>query len=71
MTTTYGWDRRRKNRSYREALHYDWHWDFNTGNGEMGNWGVHVLDDALNVALQDKAGWPTSVSSLGTAREVG
>ena len=24
---------------YRNELHYDWHWDFNTGNGEMGNWG--------------------------------
>ena len=23
---------------YRDKLHYDWHWDFNTGNGEMGNW---------------------------------
>ncbi len=28
---------------YRDKLHYDWHWDFNTGNGEMGNWGVHIL----------------------------
>jgi hypothetical protein len=22
---------------YRNKLHYDWHWDFNTGSGEMGN----------------------------------
>ena len=48
---------------FRNELHYDWHWDFNTGNGEMGNWGVHVIDDALNVALLDRAGWPTSVIS--------
>jgi len=27
----------------RNKLHYDWHWDWNTGSGEMGNWGVHVL----------------------------
>ena len=23
----------------RPRLHYDWHWDFNTGNGDMGNQG--------------------------------
>ena len=50
---------------YRNRLHYDWHWDWNTGNGEMGNWGVHVLDDVLNVALQDRAGFPTAVYSAG------
>ena len=50
---------------YRNELHYDWHWDFNTGNGEMGNWGVHVMDDALNVAFQDQLGWPTAVQSIG------
>ncbi len=50
---------------YRNQLHYDWHWDFNTGNGEMGNWGVHVLDDAINVALLDQAGYPTAVHSAG------
>ena len=31
----------------REKLHYDWHWDWNTGSGEMGNWGVHLLDLSL------------------------
>lgn len=29
---------------YRPSLHYDWHWDFNTGNGDMGNQGPHELD---------------------------
>jgi len=24
--------------------HYDWHWDFNTGNGDMGNQGIHEMD---------------------------
>lgn len=31
---------------YRPKLHYDWHWDFNTGNGDIGNQGVHQLDIA-------------------------
>lgn len=43
---------------YRGGLHYDWHWDWNTGNGEMGNWGVHILDDVRNVGLADKVGLP-------------
>jgi len=29
---------------YRPQLHYDWHWDFNTGNGDMGNQGIHQMD---------------------------
>lgn len=28
----------------RSKLHYDWHWVFNTGNGDMGNQGVHQMD---------------------------
>ena len=28
----------------RRRLHYDWHWDFNTGNGDLGNQGVHQMD---------------------------
>ncbi len=28
----------------RKNLHYDWHWFWNTGNGDMGNLGVHRLD---------------------------
>ncbi len=31
---------------YRPELHYDWHWDFNTGNGDMGNQGIHQMDIA-------------------------
>ncbi len=30
----------------RANLHYDWHWVFNTGNGDIGNQGVHQLDIA-------------------------
>lgn len=28
----------------RGRLHYDWHWFWSTGNGEIGNQGVHELD---------------------------
>jgi predicted dehydrogenase len=24
--------------------HYDWHWDFNTGGGDLGNQGIHQMD---------------------------
>ncbi|MFC7338295.1 Gfo/Idh/MocA family protein [Haloferula chungangensis] len=47
-----------KRELHRSRLHYDWHWDWNTGNGEMGNWGVHILDDVRNVGLADKVGLP-------------
>ncbi len=49
----------------RDKLHYDWHWDWNTGSGEMGNWGVHILDDVRNVAYQDKVSTPTRVTAAG------
>ena len=28
----------------RPTLHYDWHWDWNTGNGELGNNNIHYID---------------------------
>ena len=28
----------------RKQLHYEWHWFWATGNGEMGNNGVHIMD---------------------------
>jgi hypothetical protein len=49
---------------HREKLHYDWHWDWNTGAGEMGNWGVHVLDDIRNM-LFDKCTLPPRILSGG------
>jgi len=33
----------------RQNFHYDWHWQWNWGTGEMGNWGVHYLDDLRNI----------------------
>jgi predicted dehydrogenase len=31
---------------YRGRVHYDWHWVWNTGNGDMGNQGIHEMDRA-------------------------
>src|SRR5262249_42104153 len=30
----------------RKNLHYDWHWVWNTGNGDLGNQGIHEMDKA-------------------------
>ena len=50
---------------YRDKWHYDWHWDWNTGSGEMGNWGVHVLDDVRNVVFQDSVAVPKRILGGG------
>lgn len=47
----------------RNKLHYDWHWDWDTGNGELGNNGVHVLDIALRMAKHN--GPPRRALSFG------
>ena len=47
----------------RPSLHYDWHWDFNTGNGDMGNQGPHEMD-LLRWALGDPK-HPGKVMSFG------
>jgi predicted dehydrogenase len=31
---------------FRNRVHYDWHWVWNTGNGDMGNQGIHEMDRA-------------------------
>ena len=30
----------------RKHLHYDWHWIWDTGNGDLGNQGIHQMDIA-------------------------
>ncbi len=50
---------------YRNTLQYDWHWSFNTGTGEMGNWGVHVLDDCRNNVLLDAMEFPKRILGGG------
>ena len=47
----------------RKQFHYDWHWQFDTGNGDLGNQGVHEVDKARWGLGQ--AGLPNSVASLG------
>jgi hypothetical protein len=47
----------------RQNLHYDWHWVWNTGNGDMGNLGAHQVDDCI-FALGIKS-FPKRVMSLG------
>jgi predicted dehydrogenase len=47
----------------RKRLHYDWHWVWATGNGDLGNQGIHEMDKArwgLN-----KNELPKSVVSVG------
>lgn len=48
---------------YRPSLHYDWHWDFNTGNGDFGNQGVHQAD--IGRWFLGEEGPPTRVLSIG------
>lgn len=30
----------------RNSVHYDWHWFWNNGNGDLGNQGIHEMDKA-------------------------
>lgn len=47
----------------RKRLHYDWHWQYATGNAEIGNNGPHTLD-CVRWAMGMKT-IPQSVFSLG------
>jgi len=47
----------------RQRLHYDWHWVWNTGSGDIGNQGVHEMDEA-RWGLGQK-GLPARVISIG------
>jgi hypothetical protein len=47
----------------RKNLHYDWHWVWSTGNGDLGNQGIHEMDKA-RWGLK-KSGMPNSVTSIG------
>ncbi|MHC4597140.1 MAG: Gfo/Idh/MocA family oxidoreductase, partial [Planctomycetota bacterium] len=44
-------------------VHYNWHWFWDTGNGDMGNQGAHQMDIA-RWAIKDST-LPTSVISMG------
>jgi predicted dehydrogenase len=47
----------------RKNLHYDWHWTWDYGNGDLGNQGIHEMDKA-RWGL-GKNSLPQSVLSLG------
>jgi predicted dehydrogenase len=46
----------------RQNLHYDWHWQWLYGNGELGNWGIHHLDGCRMFV---GGGLPRHVISIG------
>jgi predicted dehydrogenase len=50
---------------YRPKFHYDWHWVWNTGNGELGNWGPHIIDDLRNIVFRDRISLPKRVLAGG------
>jgi predicted dehydrogenase len=52
-----------KDRLFREKLHYDWHWQYVTGNGDVGNQGIHQMDVAR--WFLGEAGLPRSTLSIG------
>lgn len=45
-------------------VHYDWHWFWETGNGDLNNQGTHELDGALWAIDEDQT-HPTSAMALG------
>ena len=47
----------------RPRLHYDWHWDLHTGNGDVGNQGIHQMDIARWALGHDSM--PAQVLSVG------
>lgn len=48
----------------RREFHYDWHWQWDYGNGAIGNNGAHMLDK-LRYGLGNPATLPTKVVSFG------
>lgn len=47
----------------RPQFHYDWHWTWNTGDGDIGNQGIHQVDIARWVIGQST--YPERVFSIG------
>ena len=47
----------------RKSFHYDWHWQWATGNGDMGNLGAHQVDDCRWAS--GNSGLPERVMSIG------
>ncbi len=47
----------------REHLHYDWHWIWDTGDGDLGNMGIHTMDGCRWALNQNEL--PKHVISIG------
>jgi predicted dehydrogenase len=47
----------------REKLHYDWHWVWETGNGDLGNQGIHQMD--IGRWILGEPGLSPKVMSIG------
>ncbi|MDP6635384.1 MAG: Gfo/Idh/MocA family oxidoreductase [Phycisphaerae bacterium] len=47
----------------RKNLHYDWHWDWRYGNGDLGNMGIHFMDGCRMAVNESKL--PKHVMSIG------
>ncbi len=50
--------------AYRNSFHYDWHWMWSFGNGDVGNQGPHEMD-LIRWALNDPTDYPEIVESMG------
>ncbi len=48
---------------HRKKVHYDWHWVWATGNGDLGNQGIHEMDKARWGLKKDTL--PKTVTSIG------
>lgn len=48
----------------RKELHYDWHWIWEYGNGDLGNLGAHQIDDC-RFLIEGLPKYPKRVMSLG------
>ncbi len=47
----------------RKYLHYDWHWDWTTGNGDLGNMGIHFMDSCRWALAKNEL--PQQVITIG------
>ena len=47
----------------RKNLHYDWHWQWDMGNGDMGNIAAHTIDNMRHIMGDDRQ--PGRVMSIG------
>ncbi len=47
----------------RKTLHYDWHWQWQTGNGDMGNIAAHTIDNMRHIMGDHRQ--PQKVMSTG------